>query len=97
VKKARASEQLPRPIAILDQDENGITLQDQYLLTMHTLADVRSLLRRVPRQKRLEAKWQHVEASLRESAEDAAVALQIALQLDHVPYSVESGLKGRKK
>jgi hypothetical protein len=32
-----------------------------------------------------------------ESPEDAAVALKLALQLDHVPYSVESGLKGRKK
>lgn len=90
MKKTKASEQLPRPIAILDQDENGITLQNQYLLTMRTLADVRALLKRVPGQKRLEAKWQHVEASLRQSPEDVSVALQIALQLDHVPYSVEA-------
>ena len=64
-----------------------------------TLAHVRSLLKRVPRQKRMEVTWQHVEveASRHESPEDAAVALKLALQLDHVPYSVESGLKGRKK
>ena len=67
------------------------------MLTLRMLADVRSLLKRVPREKRMEATWQYVEAFLHESPEDAAVAVKLALQLDHVRYTVECGLKGRKK
>jgi hypothetical protein len=86
-----------RPISILDQDEDRVPIPDQYLLTLHTLADLRKFLKGVPREEREEAKWQHVEASLRESPEDAAVALKLALMLDHVPYSAENYLKARKK
>jgi hypothetical protein len=85
--KAKWSTPLPRPIAILDQDDNGTPIPGQHLLTLHTL-DVRGFLKRIPRQKRGEAKWLHVEAMLRKSPEDTAVALQLALQLERLPYRV---------
>jgi hypothetical protein len=77
---------LPRPIAILDQDDNGVVLPDQQLPTLRRLADVRALLKRIPCQKREEATWQHVEASLHEGPEATAVALQLAFQLEKLPY-----------
>jgi hypothetical protein len=40
----------PRPITILDEDEDGVLIPDQYLLTLRTLADVRKLLRHVPKE-----------------------------------------------
>jgi hypothetical protein len=79
---------LRRPIAIFDQDEKGVPIPDQHLLTLHTLADVRLLVKRVPRQRRLEVTWQHVEACLKSGdAQDVTVALQIVLQLERVPYT----------
>jgi hypothetical protein len=59
------------------------------VMTLRTLADVRKLLKHVPRERRQLSTWQHVEASLSESPEDAAMALMLVLQLEHVPYTVE--------
>jgi hypothetical protein len=84
----RSPNRLPRPIAIRDQDDKGVPIPDKHLLTLRTLADVRGFLKRIPRQKREEANWLHVEAMLRESPEDTAVALQLALQLERLPYRV---------
>jgi hypothetical protein len=51
-KRAGWSTPLPRPILILDQDEAGVPLPDQHLLTLRTLADVRKLLRHIPKERR---------------------------------------------
>jgi hypothetical protein len=45
-KRDRWSTPLPRPITFFDQDQNGLPIADQYLLTLRTLADVRKLLKR---------------------------------------------------
>jgi hypothetical protein len=57
-------------------------------MTLRTLADVRKLLKHVPRERRQLSTWQHVESSLSESPEDAVMALMLVLQLEHVPYTV---------
>ena len=77
---------LPRPIAILDQDENGVPIPNQYLLTLRTLADVRNFLKRIPRENRAELASRKVEVALSEGPTDTAVALKLALSLNQVPF-----------
>lgn len=66
---------LPRPITI------------PKVTKLKTLADVRKLLKHIPAERRAFPTWRHVEASLRESPEDAAVALKLVLMIEGVPYS----------
>jgi hypothetical protein len=56
---------LPRPITIPD------------VMTIKSLADVRKLLKHIPKEKRELSTWQHVQI---------AVALKIVFQPDGVPY-----------
>jgi hypothetical protein len=97
--KSGWSTPLPRPIAILDQHEDGVLISDQYLLTLRTLADVRKLLSHIPKERRELSTWQHVEKTLHDCAagEDPvniSVALQIVLQAERVPYQVTE--RGRR-
>jgi len=58
-------------------------------MTLKTLADVRKLLDHIPKERREISTWQNVEKHL--AAVDVAnvsVAIQLALQLERVPYSV---------
>jgi hypothetical protein len=60
-------------------------------MTLKTLADVRSLIRRLPKDHRTKSTWQHVEKQLNAAAlgtvdtVDVAVPLRLVLQLEHVP------------
>ena len=82
---------LPRPIAIFDQDEKRLPIADQYLLTLRTAADVRKLLKGIPKQRREISSWRNVEKHLAgASAADLSVAVQLALQIERVPYTIKA-------
>jgi hypothetical protein len=73
------SHALPRPLVI-----PGV-------MTLRTLADVRTLLGHLPKETRAKYTWQNVEAELKKAAagadpRDVSVALQMVLQLEHVEY-----------
>jgi hypothetical protein len=71
------SDQLPRPIII------------PTVMTLRTLADVRTLLKHIPAEKRVTRDWQHVEATLQEgNPDDVTVVLQLVLQIERVPYTL---------
>jgi hypothetical protein len=60
-------------------------------MTLKTLADVRELIKRLPKDHREKSSWQHVEKQLNAAAIgkvetiDVAVPLRLVLQLEHVP------------
>jgi hypothetical protein len=60
-------------------------------MTLKTLADVRSLIRRLPKDHRTKSTWQHVEKQLNAAALgevetiDVTVPPQLVLQLERVP------------
>jgi len=60
-------------------------------MTLKTLADVRELIKRLPKDHREKSSWQHVEKQLNAAALgkvetiDVAVPLRLVLQLEHVP------------
>lgn len=76
------SRPLPRPLTIPD------------LLTLETLADVRTLVEKhLPQRHRDRPSWRHVTAELEKAAAgadalDVAVALRLALALEGVPVRV---------
>lgn len=72
------SRRLPRPLTI------------PTVMKLKTLADVRELVRHVPKARRDLSTWQHVIAAIDEAAAggdvtSASVALQMVLQLENVP------------
>jgi hypothetical protein len=76
------SRQLPRPIII------------PRVMTLRTLADVRELLRHLPKEHRAKQTWQHVTAQLDEAARGAdhvnvAIALQMVLGMERVTYRLK--------
>jgi hypothetical protein len=71
------SRPLPRPLTIPS------------LMKLRTLADVRELLRHLPKDYRAKDTWRHVAKTLDEATHGAdpvefAVALKLVLSLDHV-------------
>ena len=76
------SRQLPRPIII------------PRVMTLRTLADVRELLRHLPKEHRAKQTWQHVTTQLDEAANGAdpvnvATALQMVLGMERVDYRLK--------
>jgi hypothetical protein len=76
------SRPLPRPIII------------PRVMTLRTLADVRELLRHLPKEHRAKHTWQHVTAQLDEAARgadpvDVSVALQMVLGMERVEYRLK--------
>jgi len=73
------SRPLPRPLKIPS------------VMTLKTLADVRGLIRRLPKDHRAKSTWQHVENQLNAAAigavdaVDVAVPLRLVLLLERVP------------
>ena len=73
------SRPLPRPLKI------------PTVMTLKTLADVRELTRRLPKDHRAKSTWRHVEKQLNAAALgevetiDVAVPLRLVLQLERVP------------
>ena len=70
---------LPRPLVI-----PGV-------MTLRTLAHVRTLLGHLPKETRAKSTWQHAEAELNKAAtgadpHDVSVALQMVLQLERVEH-----------
>jgi hypothetical protein len=58
-------------------------------MTLETLADVRKLLGHITKERREFAAWQNVEKHLAGAdVVNVSVAIQLALQLECVPYSV---------
>jgi hypothetical protein len=61
------------------------------VMKLTTLADVRELIRRLPKDHRQRSTWQHVEKQLNAAALgkvetiDVAVPLRLVLQLERVP------------
>jgi hypothetical protein len=75
--KPNWSRPLPRPLVI-----PGV-------MTLKTLADVRALMRHLPRHTRARSTWRHVAEQLAEAARggdinDALVALRLVLMLERV-------------
>jgi hypothetical protein len=73
------SRPLPRPLTIPD------------VMDLVTLADVRQLIRHVPKGRRDNPNWRSLAAELDKAAAGAdmaslSVALQMVLQLEHVEY-----------
>ena len=73
------SRQLPRPLKIPD------------VMTLQTLADVRSLIGHLPADRRRFDTWQAVERRLNKAAlggniEDVAIALRMVLMLERVSF-----------
>jgi hypothetical protein len=71
------SRPLPAPLAI------------PKLMTLKTLADVRTLLGHLPKEHRAKETWRHVAKTLDEAARggdpvDVAVALKLVLSLEHI-------------
>ena len=60
-------------------------------MTIATLADVRALLRHLPKQHRGTVPWRHVAAELDNGAAaiDVSIALRMALSLDGVEFQVK--------
>ena len=76
------SRQLPRPIII------------PRVITLRTLADVRELLRYLPKEHIAKQAWQHVMAQLDEAARGAdpvnvATALQMVFGMERVEYRLK--------
>lgn len=85
-KRPTWSTPLPRPITI------------PKVMTLKTLADVRALLRHIPKERRGLMTWRYVEKTLREctAGDDVvniSVALQLVLQCERVPYDVGANRK----
>jgi hypothetical protein len=62
-------------------------------MTLKTLADVRELMRHLPKDRRARSTWRHVAAELENAAAgadavDVAVALRLALMLESVECRV---------
>ena len=75
------SRKLPRPLVIPS------------LTTLTTLADVRELLKHLPKGHRERSTWQHVAVCLNEAAAggstvDVSVPLQMVLSMAGVPYQL---------
>jgi hypothetical protein len=73
------SRPLPRPLTIPD------------VMTLRTLADVRTLLSHLPKETRARHTWQHVESELKKAAAGAdakqlSIALQMVLSLEGVGW-----------
>ncbi len=72
------SRALPRPLVILK------------IMTLKTLADVRTLMRHLPEDRRARSTWHYVAQQLAEAAvgaaslADAAISLRLALMLENV-------------
>jgi hypothetical protein len=83
-KRADWSRKLPRPLVILD---NG-----KEFLRLSTLEDVRTLIRRIPKDRRTAQTWVIVSRRLddaavgRGSGDDVLIALQMAFQLERIEY-----------
>jgi hypothetical protein len=76
------SRPLPRPLVIPD------------LMTLTTLADVRELLKHLPKGHRERSTWQHVATCLNEAAHggdtiDVTVPLKMVLSMEGVPYQLK--------
>jgi hypothetical protein len=76
------SRPLPRPLEIPS------------IMTLKTLADVRELLKHLPKGHRERSTWRHVVACLNEAAHggdtiDVTVPLQMVLNLEGVPYQTK--------
>jgi hypothetical protein len=86
-KRPAWSTPLPRPITI------------PKVMTLKTLADVRALLRHIPKERRGLMTWQHVDKTLQACAagEDdpvsLSVALRLVLQCERVPYDFGANRK----
>jgi hypothetical protein len=70
---------LPRPLVIPD------------VMTLRTLADVRTLIGHLPKKTRAKSTWQHVEAELQKAAAgddttQVSIALQMVLQLERIEF-----------
>ena len=64
------------------------------ILDLVTLADVRTLIGRLPKETRGQSNWQHVEAQLKQAATGGDVAelwaaLQMVLMLEGVEYRLK--------
>ncbi len=64
------------------------------VMTLKTLADVRTLMRHLPEDRREWRTWQHVAAELERAAAgadviDLAIALRLALMLEHVECRIQ--------
>jgi hypothetical protein len=64
------------------------------VMTLKTLADVRELMRRLPRRTREKETWRHVAAQLAEAARsgdtvDVAVPLRLVLMLERVECRIK--------
>ena len=72
------SRALPRPLVI------------PKIMTLKTLADVRTLMRHLPEDRRARSNWRYVAQQLAEAAvgaaspADAAISLRLALMLENV-------------
>jgi len=61
------------------------------IMDLHTLANVRALLKHLPKAAREKSTWQHVETELKKAASggetaQASIALQMLLVLERVEY-----------
>jgi hypothetical protein len=70
----------------------ALTIPD--IMDLVTLADVRTLLGRLPKETRAKSTWQHVEAGLKQAATDGDTpelwaALQMVLMLENVEYRLK--------
>jgi hypothetical protein len=80
---------LPYVLIILDTDPDAAAI-----MTLRTLADVRRLIGHLPPATRAQETWRHLAAVLDDAdrgggfndARDVAVALQLVLMLNRVPY-----------
>ncbi len=74
---------LPRPLVI------------PKVMTLKTLADVRTLMRHLPDDRRARSTWRYVAQQLAEAADgaaspaDAAISLRLALMLENVECRVQ--------
>jgi hypothetical protein len=64
------------------------------LMTLRTLADVRTLLRHLPAATRAKSTWQHVADELTKAAagddpRDVYIALQMVFELERIPWRIK--------
>jgi hypothetical protein len=64
------------------------------VMTLRTLADVRTLLRHLPAATRAKSTWQHVTDELDKAAagddpRDVYIALQMVFQLERIPWRIK--------
>jgi hypothetical protein len=77
---------LPAPITIPD------------VITLKTLGDVRKLLGHIPKERREIPAWLNVQKYLSGGdVENVSIAIQLALQIECVPYSVQKSSAGGTK